>query len=86
MPTLNETIRGLLNEHAGLETAGLADDADLYDAGLSSFASVQLMLALENDFDIEFPERMLNRRTFSSIATIESSVRELLPQTEEAAR
>lgn len=79
MQTLNETIRGLLSKHAGLEMSGLGDDQDLYDAGLSSFSSVQLMLALESELDIEFPERMLNRRTFQSVASIEASVRELLP-------
>jgi acyl carrier protein len=35
------------------------------------------MLALEEAFDIEFPERMLNRTTFSSIANIERSIGEL---------
>jgi acyl carrier protein len=46
---MNNTIRELLKKHAGLSTNidELADGADLYAAGLSSFASVQLMLALE---------------------------------------
>jgi len=56
---------------------GLSDTSDLYEAGMTSFASVQLMLALEEAFDIEFPERMLNRRLFSSIATIRAALDEL---------
>jgi len=36
------------------------------------------MLALEEHFQIEFPERMLHRRTFASIAAIRSSVDELI--------
>jgi acyl carrier protein len=77
--SLNQKIRELLSSQDTLDVGKLADDSDLYDAGLTSFASVQLMLALEDAFAIEFPERLLNRRTFSSIANIEHSVRELLP-------
>jgi acyl carrier protein len=62
---------------AQIDLKGLSDESDLYDAGLTSFASVQLMLALEDHFGVEFPERMLNRRTFSSIANILASVDEL---------
>ncbi len=56
----------------------LSANADLYDAGLTSFASVQLMLGLEDAFDVEFPEHMLNRKTFSSIAAIENSISEIM--------
>jgi acyl carrier protein len=41
------------------------------------------MLALEETFDIEFPDRMLNRRSFSSIAAIAGCLHEL--KAEEAA-
>ena len=40
----------------------LAEDADLYAAGLTSHATVNLMIALEDHFGVEFPERMLRRR------------------------
>lgn len=56
---------------------GVTDTADLYEAGMTSFGSVQLMLALEEEFDIEFPERMLNRKLFSSIANIKAALHEL---------
>ncbi len=59
------------------DPASLSDDANLYDAGLTSFASVQMMLAIEEEFDIEFPETMLTRRTFSSLANIAAAVSEL---------
>jgi acyl carrier protein len=73
---MNETIRGLLGKFGGLPLAvdQIADDADLYAAGLSSFASVQLMLGIEDAFDIEFPDNLLNRKSFSSIAAIEKTV------------
>jgi acyl carrier protein len=59
---------------------GLSETSDLYEAGMTSFGSVQLMLALEEAFDVEFPERMLNRRLFSSIATIRAALEELLSE------
>lgn len=73
---MNDTIRNLLKKHAGLpvNVDDLADGADLYAAGLSSFASVQLMLALEENFDIEFPDSLLNRKSFQSIDAIARSV------------
>jgi acyl carrier protein len=77
---MNETIRTLLTKLGGLQqdVATLADDADLYSAGLSSFASVQLMLGLEESFDIEFPDHLLNRKSFSSIAAIQQSIELIL--------
>jgi acyl carrier protein len=74
--SLQQTIRTLLDQHGQLPVpvATLPDEADLYQAGLSSFASVQLMLALEDHFDVEFPESMLNRRTFASIGAISRAV------------
>ena len=72
-------IRSLLEQHPMIPVnfGALADDANLYDAGLTSFASVQMMLALEEEFDIEFPETMLTRRTFSSLANIAEAVSQL---------
>jgi acyl carrier protein len=79
---MNEQIRALLKEHLHLsnDIGSLADDADLYAAGLSSFATVHLMLGLEEAFDVEFPDRMLQRRTFESIAAIRTAVSELLAE------
>lgn len=55
----------------------LAVDADLYQAGMTSHASVNVMLALEDHFDVEFPDRMLTRAIFESIGSIEAAVAEL---------
>jgi acyl carrier protein len=78
---VNETIRATLRDHGNLMTSveELADDTDLYDAGLTSMATVTVMLALEDGFDIEFPESVLSRKTFSSIASIQAAVADFLP-------
>lgn len=79
---MKDIIRELLNEHGRLSVpaATLADADDLYAAGLTSFAAVQFMLALEERFDVEFPDRMLNRKSWSSIDMIASCLTELQPQ------
>jgi len=84
---LNAKIRTLLAQTGRLavDVNSLSDDQDLYGAGLTSFATVQVMLAIEDAFDIEFPERMLNRRTFASIASIEACVAEIAGPREAAA-
>ena len=74
-----DDIRQVLKDHGRLSTDAttLAEDADLYQAGLTSHASVNVMLALEGKFDIEFPDRMLKRGVFGSIASIGEAVEEL---------
>jgi acyl carrier protein len=52
-------------------------DGDLYSVGLTSHASVNVMLALEGAFDVEFPEEMLRREVFASISAIRAAVEEL---------
>jgi len=47
---------------------------DLFAAGLDSTAVVSVMLALEDRFDIEIPDRLLTRRSFSSLAALEQLV------------
>jgi acyl carrier protein len=76
---MHEQIRNILKVHANLSTdaSAIAADADLHQAGLTSHATVNLMLALEEHFGVEFPERMLRRRVFDSIATIEAAIAEL---------
>ncbi len=76
---MTDEIRQILNEHGrlSLDTAMLAPDADLYQAGMTSHASVNVMLALEDHFDVEFPDAMLKPSVFESIAAIEIAVNEL---------
>ena len=76
---MNEEIRKIIAEHARLsvDVDTLADDADLYQAGMTSHASVNLMLALEDAFDVEFPDSMLKRSVFESVAAISAALGEL---------
>ena len=73
-------IRGILSEHARLpvDMGDLDNEADLYQAGMTSHASVSVMLALEDAFDIEFPESMLRKSTFESVSAISSALSSLV--------
>lgn len=79
MGETTEKIKAVLAEHGRLacDVATLTDDADLYQAGMTSHASVNVMLALEGAFDIEFPDAMLKRTVFESVAAIRSAVEQL---------
>ncbi|XUY26480.1 acyl carrier protein [Agrobacterium sp. rho-8.1] len=83
---MNSTIREILSKFGQLPVPvdTIEDGADLYAAGLSSFASVQLMLGIEDAFDIEFPDSMLNRKSFASIKAIEDTVKTILDGKEAA--
>ncbi len=76
---MTDEIRQIIGDHGRLPAAAeeLSPDADLYEAGMTSHASVAVMLALEDHFDIEFPDRMLTRNVFESIASIEAALLEL---------
>ena len=78
----DDAIREVLADHARLpeDPSTLAREADLYQAGMTSHASVNVMLALEDAFDIEFPDHMLKRSVFESVASIAAAVAELRVQ------
>ena len=73
-------VREILAQHGRLSVnvGSLKDDSDLYYAGLTSLATVSVMLALEDRFNIEFPESRLKRKTFESIESIADAVAELV--------
>lgn len=74
--TVDQKIRAVLDQHARLavRTSELDSSADLYAAGMTSLSSVNVMLALEEEFDLEFPERLLNKSTFASVDSIRQGI------------
>ncbi|MFT3857090.1 MAG: acyl carrier protein [Aquabacterium sp.] len=76
---IDAQIRTILKDHGRLNKDALSLDAseDLYQAGMTSHASVNVMLGLEGAFDVEFPDHMLKRNVFNSIASIRAAVAEL---------
>jgi acyl carrier protein len=58
-----------------INTVGLSDD--LFSAGMSSRATVGVMLDIEETFDIAFPDEMISREVFESIEAISKAVETL---------
>ena len=77
---MDEAIRAILAEHGHLpvDVEKLRDEDDLYQAGMTSHASVNVMLALEDEFDTEFPEAMLRKSTFESVSAISAALASLV--------
>lgn len=77
--SLDADIRSILRQHAALsaDAGTIAEDADLYKNGMTSQTGVNVMLALEAHFDFEFPDSMLNRNVFQTIANIRAAVESL---------
>ena len=74
-----DEIRKILRDHGRLskDADTLPETADLYQAGMTSHASVNVMLALEGHFEIEFPDHMLKRSVFESMAAMRDAIQEL---------
>lgn len=78
-PATRAIIREVLAIHAALPLSvdTLDDDADLFRAGMLSFATVNVMLGIEEAFGFEFPDEMLKREVFTSVNTIGAAVEAL---------
>lgn len=72
-------IRDVLRESGDLTTAvdSLSAHDDLFDAGLTSFGTVEVMLAMEEQLGVSFPEHLLKRATFGSITALSAAAEEL---------
>ncbi|MDB5966892.1 MAG: acyl carrier protein [Polaromonas sp.] len=83
MEQAESQIRDVLRQHGRLnQDVDLLDTStDLYQSGMTSHASVNVMLALEGAFDIEFPDHLLKRNVFSSIDSIRAALNVLIGQT-----
>lgn len=79
MDDTNARLRQILKTQARLGDVAdtIADGADLFAAGLDSLAIVNVMLAVEEAFDIELPDEMLSRQTFASITALQRAVEQV---------
>ena len=71
-PATDQAVRRALAEHGRMtvDAWDVASTADLYVLGLTSHATVNVMLAVESELDVEFPDSVLNRSTFASVESI----------------
>ena len=75
-----DSIRNILTKHGRLSmpVEELKDDTSLYGAGLTSHPTVNVMLALESEFDTELPANLLRRSTFESIENLDLALQDVL--------
>lgn len=73
-------VREVLEARARIpvDVASLGTDASLYDAGMTSHATVKVMLGIEDRFEVEFPDELLERAVFDRISTIADALEKLL--------
>ncbi|EFV14044.1 acyl carrier protein [Segniliparus rugosus] len=76
---MEDRIRSILKAHGRLsvDPETVPAEADLYSLGLSSHGSVNVMLAIEEEFSIAFPDEFLKKSTFASISAMARTVRAL---------
>ena len=76
---MRERIQKIVRDNAGLGAGfeNIDSSTDLYRAGMTSYASVVLMIALENEFGLEFPDGMLSRSVFESVDAIANAIESL---------
>ncbi|HTS76052.1 MAG TPA: acyl carrier protein [Bryobacteraceae bacterium] len=77
---MKDRIRSVVKNHAGLglKLDEIGDSTDLYRAGMTSYGSVVLMIALENEFAMEFPDGLLSRDVFENIDSIANAIESVL--------
>jgi len=74
---LEERIRGVVARQLGVELSEVLPDASLQeDLGADSLELVELLMALEDEFDIEVPEEVAE--TITTIADVEHYIIEHL--------
>lgn len=70
MSTVNERVKKIVAEQLGLEIKDIKDDASFVnDLGADSLDTVELVMALEEEFEIEIPDEQAEK-----ISTIKEAV------------
>lgn len=73
---LDDVVREVLVAEGGFapDSLSLTADADLYQHGLTSHGTVNVMLGLEDRLQVEFPDTLLRKSTFQSIRSIREAL------------
>ena len=78
MNTLDE-LKNLIHKTFDIDTAILKGEAPLPDYGLDSLSLAELMFAVEERFDIEFPEHRQDVTTLTALANLIDELRAKQP-------
>ena len=77
---LDGTVRGILGEFGKLsaDPSAISETQDLYALGLASHATVNVVMAIEDELDIEFPDELLTKSTFTTLQSLKDAIRPLV--------
>ncbi|MEU0486523.1 phosphopantetheine-binding protein [Streptosporangium sp. NPDC006013] len=76
------TVQRILRAHLPIEDDhAFPVDATLVSLGLDSLRAVNLVLDLEETFNIEFPDSMLTGSTFGTVKDLQEALRSLVGAT-----
>ncbi|MFI0718870.1 acyl carrier protein [Streptomyces sp. NPDC021224] len=74
-----DDILALISPHMPADDRpGLTSSSDLWSSGMDSLTSVSVMLVVEDEYDLEFPDEYLTREVFSDAEHIAAAVRAIL--------
>ncbi|MGH2959459.1 MAG: phosphopantetheine-binding protein [Solirubrobacterales bacterium] len=74
---LTSSVRDLIAENSELElTEAISNDDDLFAAGMQSLDCVRILVAVEDEFEIELPNDRIDRSIFSSVTNLTAVVAE----------
>jgi acyl carrier protein len=73
---VEDTVRRIVDKHLNLSAHGhdLGPEDDLWNLGMTSLTCMGLMLSIEDTFEIELPEELLQAATFRSLSSITAAV------------
>lgn len=75
---IDQQICEIVADNSALSLDDVTAAANLFDAGLSSLECVRILLAVEDEFNIELPEDVINRELFSNVANLRAAVDQAL--------
>lgn len=80
-PRVDEQYEAILRQHMNVKPEFVfQDDTVLAEVGLDSLTAVDVMLSLEDTFDIAFPDSMLTYDVFRHFASLRDAVQSLVEE------
>jgi acyl carrier protein len=74
---MNSKFIEIINKYLQVDMGSNTQNMSLKDLGLDSLASIDLLLELEDEFDVVFPDELLTEKTFENANTLWKIVHEL---------
>lgn len=75
---VREVVRSFVADTLGVELADDGDETNLFGAGLSSLQGVELVVKLEDEFEVVVPDALLTRERICSISALTALFEQVL--------